>query len=170
MQSKGNNCHMLNQAMMLNITSIVSHKSGGLFRISGLNPSTSITHRVGRLRWPPLCHIPACHLFVSGQHSVPWAFLAYWHPAAEYSTHNALQQAPVFIAKPRHVISFDAQLVFLLFQWESHCIARVVQCMFVCVYIYVCSGGGLVNSNEEPWVSVIFHFAGLIVCWIILFL
>lgn len=100
-------------------------KPRGLFRISGLNPSTSITQDSGLL-WAPFSHIPACHLFVPGQHSVRWAFLAYWHPAAEYSTHNALQQAPVFIAKPCHVISFGTQFVFLLFQRESNRIARVV--------------------------------------------
>lgn len=40
----------------------------------------------------PTCCVPACYLFVSGQHGVLWAFHAYWHLTAEYPTHNAFHK------------------------------------------------------------------------------
>lgn len=48
---------MLNQAMMLNGTPMVSYKSRGLFRICGLNPSTSITQDSGAGSSDPLLAI-----------------------------------------------------------------------------------------------------------------
>lgn len=100
-----NNCHMLNCATMLKC--YFDGLSEIEWIIQDLWPKTVNKYHTGR--WagysdPPLSQIPAWHLFVSGQHSVLWAFLAYWHPAAEYSTHNALQQAPAFIAKPCHAM------------------------------------------------------------------
>lgn len=141
----------------------------------GLNPSTSITQDSGQAALTPSSPYPSMPSVCPRSTFSPMSIPRILTPCCRilYPQCPSASTCVYSQTVPCHFIRHTACIFAVSTRKQSHCKSRPSPvCTFQqervtsCVYL----GGGLVNSNEKPWTSEIFHFAGLVVCRIIIFL